>query len=254
MMRLSEAHAKGCHLAYDLNKSLSWLRSASDAGSTLAHVMLAVAMHDGLFGLTMDKMTAIEIVDRINITEELTTSELSAIGHFYCDMRKDTDKAMPFLRKAADAGHPRSQIKLIELLGRNRDTRDEAFGIARALVGAGNSDAKVAYAKLKMQFGDHGDDKRSVSSLLHSAAAQQNSEACLELAKLYLTGANRNQMNPFEASRWLLVVVDDTELRDSDPEIWQESCRLLAGCYRDGIGVPQDRAISDMLLESIGEK
>lgn len=156
----------------------------------------------------------------------------------WTDTQKNLDKAVPWLIKAADHGHPHANLVLGGLYEEGRGVPKNAEESAKR-----NRKAEVLYqtaankgdVKAQKILGDmyfHGwgvaKDEKAAIAWYSKAATNGNAEAMTSIGGVYL------DMEKFEdAAKWLKMGAEAGDMR--------AQCNL-GGLYLNGVGVPKDVA------------
>lgn len=143
----------------------------------------------------------------------------------------DVVGAMPGLRKAADAGHPKAQVLLAELLDR-AEIDEEAAGYYRKAAEQGDVDGMFGYGV--MLAAGEGVKKNPLDGRrwINKAAELGHLQAINVIAQAYLTadlGLTDNDRNSPDALRWVELAARNDYLPALD---------ALADAYRTGGGLP----------------
>lgn len=143
----------------------------------------------------------------------------------------DVVGAMSGLRKAADAGHPKAQVLLAELLDR-AEIDEEAAGYYRKAAEQGDADGMFGYGVMLAAGEGVKKDLLGARRWINKAAELGHLQAINVIAQAYLTadlGLTDNDRNSPEALRWVELAAKNDYLPALD---------ALADAYRTGGGLP----------------
>lgn len=143
----------------------------------------------------------------------------------------DVVGAMPGLRKAADAGHPKAQVLLAELLDR-AEIDEEAASYYRKAAEQGDADGMFGLGVMLASGEGVKKDLPEARRWISKAAEQSHQQAINVIAQAYLTGdlgVSDKERNSPDALRWVELAANNDYLPALD---------ALAEAYRTGAGLP----------------
>lgn len=149
----------------------------------------------------------------------------------------NVDQAETWLRKAAEQGLANSQYFLAMSLLR-KDKFDEAITWLRKAAQQNNASAQSMLGLILLKRSPPNDQAKAIT-LLGQAAAQNDRNAQVALAKSYETGLGVAQDYGQAATLYRKAAVAGN----------REAQRGLAHLYEDGLGVPKDTAKAQQLLQ-----
>ena len=176
------------------------------------------------------------------LKDNMTASEWTAMGIAYAkglglgNMKKDTDKALECLKKAADMGETEAMVNLGLLyeMGETKFTQYEAEAVKwyRKASDLGDAEGQVLLGNMFFEGkGNLPKDYTKAAALFRKAAEQNNAIGQRRLGVLYMLGYGVKE-SPVEAAKWFQKAADQ---EDGNAQF------ALGKCYEDGIGVPLDK-------------
>jgi len=143
----------------------------------------------------------------------------------------DVVGAMPGLRKAADAGHPKAQVLLAELLDR-AEIDEDAAAYYRKAAEQGDADGMFGYGVMLAAGEGVKKDLLGARRWINKAAELGHLQAINVIAQAYLAadlGLADKDRNSSDALRWVELAAKNDYLPALD---------ALADAYRTGGGLP----------------
>ncbi|CAE7587298.1 ybeQ [Symbiodinium natans] len=195
--RLHEGGAGGD----ELQRSVYWLKAASEAGFAMAQKNLALAYANGQ-GVRRDDAQAVVWMRRA--AEQLEVEAAYMMGEMYRRGRgvpADSSEAANWYQRSAEAGFPKAQYTLgmlyLEGTGQQADLRQAEMWLKFA-ARQGHAEAKNNVATMYAQRGE----VEEASKIWEELAQSGEPNAQCNLGMAFLRGAGRDP-DPKEASRWL---------------------------------------------------
>lgn len=229
------------------------LERAAARNDGRAMMMLAEIHYLGLFQQNRSTETAEKWLRNAENVAEQSPRLQASIGNFYRNLLRNRDEALRFYRSASRAGITDAQIALIEILAENQSTHTEARTLAEVLHREGVEAGTIALAKLLIV--NPTNSTLRPEPQLYTLACSGSVPAQLTLAKYHLVEIKGQKpeptCDPFEATRWLMVLLNTPKVEIKHPLEWYEAVSLLANCYEQGLGVPQDTNSAKSLRSTI---
>eukprot|EP00439_Symbiodinium_sp_Y106_P066272 s2460_g10.t1 len=184
-----------------LQRSVHWLKAASEAGFAMAQKNLALAYTNGQ-GVRRDDAQAVVWMRRA--AEQLEVEAAFMMGEMYRQgrgVRTDFSEAAKWYQRSAEAGFPKAQYTLgmlfLDGTGLQQDLRQAEMWLKFA-ARQGHAEAKNNVATIHAQRGE----VEEASQIWEELAQSGEPNAQCNLGMAFLRGAGREQ-NPEEANRWL---------------------------------------------------
>ncbi|CAE7360193.1 ybeQ, partial [Symbiodinium necroappetens] len=184
-----------------LQRSVHWLKAASEVGFAMAQKNLALAYTNGQ-GVHRDDAQAVVWMRRA--AEQLEVEAAFMMGEMYRQgrgVRTDFSEAAIWYQRSAEAGFPKAQYTLgmlfLDGTGLQQDLRQAEMWLKFA-ARQGHAEAKNNVATIHAQRGE----VEEASQIWEELARSGEPNAQCNLGMAFLRGAGREQ-NVEEASRWL---------------------------------------------------
>lgn len=157
----------------------------------------------------------------------------------------DLIAAMPYLQRAADAGHAAAQAAMGEILDQ-ADSADEAIGYYRKSAAQGNADGQFGLGTMLAAGQVAPKNPAEAHKWIVLAAEQGHKLAINELALAYINGGldiPENSRQSTEALRWIRAAADGGYLT---------AMEKMAAAYRNGeLGLGIDTKAADQWAEKV---
>ena len=167
-------------------------------------------------------------------------------------VKRDFKKAFSYYQKAAKSGYPEGMFRLGECFlyarGVSTNVGKAVYWLTKA-ADKGDSQAQCDLATLYDLGQSVEKNEKEAIRYYQKAAAQENVTAMTYLAGHYLEGDYGLAKNEARAIDLLKKV-----RKKGDTEVLGYATHLLANCYQDGIGVPQDLSKAFELYKEVVDK
>lgn len=208
MQELAGRYDTGNGVQQSSDKSREWLTKAAETGDVQAMRKLAIIYEAGN-GVDRDGAKALEWFEKV--IEKEGAAAATDIGILYDygqqGVPKDTAKARKWYERAVDANDTRAMTYLAYIIGQGSDGTPADPGEANQLyeksAALGDAFAMLVLG-IRHEWGlGVAADKKKALDWYQRAAKNENTQAMINIALLYQSGAKDIAKNPTEARKWL---------------------------------------------------